>query len=146
MRMPPARHFTDLIVWQLADRLRIETFRFTGRRDFQRDLKLCAQTEDAINSVCRNIAEGFGCATHPEFARFLEIARRSFNEHQDCLRGALLKGYVTRDELGPARMLVKRLAPALSRFIADLRQRPDSPRRRRRIAATPKPILRDDDT
>ena len=128
--MPPARHFTDLVVWQLADQLRVETLRFTGRPDFQRDLKLRSQTEDAINSVCRNIAEGFGCATHAEFARFLEIARRSFNEIQDCLHGAALKGYVARDELGTVRMLVKRLAPALNRLIADLRRRPDPPQRR----------------
>ena len=125
-----AHHFTDLIVWQLADQLRIETLRFTSRPAFQRDLKLCGQTEDAINSVCRNIAEGFGCVSHAEFARFLEIARRSFNELQDCLRGAMLKGYVAQDELGTVRMLIKRLAPALSRLIADLRRRPDKPRRR----------------
>ena len=104
--MAGARHFTDLVVWQLADQLRIETLRFTSRRAFQRDLKLCSQSEDAINSVCRNTAEGFGCATHAEFARFLEIARRSFNELQDCLRGAMLKGYVSQDELAAARSLV----------------------------------------
>ena len=128
--MSGARHFTDLVVWQLADQLRIETLRFTSRPVFQRDLRLCSQTEDAINSVCRNTAEGFGCATHAEFARFLEIARRSLNELQDCFRGATLKGYVSQDELGTFRMLVKRLAPALSRFIADLRRRPETPKRR----------------
>jgi four helix bundle protein len=126
--MAGARHFSDLIVWQLADGLRVETFRVTRRPGFLRDLKLCSQTEDAANSVCRNIAEGFGCGTHKEFARFLEIARRSVNEVQDCLRAATLKGYVAADDLTAARTLMKRLFPALNRLIADLRQRPDPPR------------------
>ena len=52
---------------------------------------LKSQIEGAVNSVCRNIAEGFGCGTHAEFARFLGISRRSLNELQDALRGALLK-------------------------------------------------------
>ena len=127
--MAGARHFTELIVWQLADELRVETLRITTRFGFERDLKLHSQTEDAINSVCRNIAEGFGCG-HKEFARFLEIARRSLNELQDCLRAATLKGYARPDELAGVRMLIRRLTPALGRLIADLRSRPDPPRRR----------------
>ena len=76
----------------IADALRIETFRLTRRPPFARDFKHQAQTEDAIDSVCRNIAEGFGCGSHAEFARFLEISRRSLNELLDCLRSAQLKG------------------------------------------------------
>jgi hypothetical protein len=30
-----------------------------------------------VNSVCRNVAEGFGCESHVEFARFLKISRRA---------------------------------------------------------------------
>ena len=126
--MAGARHFTELIVWQLADELRVETLRITRRSNFERDLKLHSQTEDAINSVCRNIAEGFGCVSHKEFARFLEIARRSLNEVQDCLRAATLKGYVRPDELAAGRMLIKRLTPALNRLIAALRRNPEPPR------------------
>ena len=67
------------------------------------------QVEDAANSVCRNIAEGFGCETHIEFARFLEIARRSLNEVQDSLHGAQLKEYVTVAEIAPIRSLSGRI-------------------------------------
>ena len=49
---------------------------------------------------------------------------------EDCLRAATLKGYVSPEDLAAARLLLRRLYPALSRLIADLRRRPDSPRRR----------------
>jgi four helix bundle protein len=78
-----------LIVWQLADQIRVLVFKLTERERFARDLKLHSQTEDAANSVCRNIAEGFACK-HKEFARFLEISRRSLNGLGDSFRTAQL--------------------------------------------------------
>jgi four helix bundle protein len=125
--MSGARHFTKLIVWQLADELRIETLRLTSRRQFERDLKLHSQTEDAINSACRNIAEGFGCKTHKEFAHFLRISRRSLNELQDTFQGALLKHHISSSDLVPARLLLRRLFPAMGSFIAYLDSTPDHP-------------------
>jgi four helix bundle protein len=64
------RHFSDLIVWKLADEIRVETFRLTSVGKFSADLRARSQAEDAANSVCRNIAEGFGCESHAEFAAF----------------------------------------------------------------------------
>ena len=61
--MRGARHFEELIVWQLSDQLRAETFKLTSRPAFARDLKLHSQTEDAVNSVCRNISEDSAAAT-----------------------------------------------------------------------------------
>jgi four helix bundle protein len=104
--------------------------KLTDKAAFARDFRLKSQAEDAVNSVCRNIAEGFGCETHAEFARSLSISRRSLNELQDVLRGALLKRYVTADDLAPSRDLSQRLYPALSRFIAYLRRTPDPKRSR----------------
>jgi four helix bundle protein len=123
--MRGARHFRELIVWQLADELRRETLALTERPDFARDFKLREQAEDAIHSTCRNIAEGFGCDTHREFARFLVIARRSLNELQDAHQGAIEKRHVTGAELRPSRQLLTRLYPALSRFIAYLDRTPN---------------------
>ena len=120
--MRGARHFRELIIWQLGDQLRIELFKMTRRRPLQADLKLRSQLDDAIDSVCRNIAEGFGCGDR-EFARFLRIARRSLNEVQDELRSALLKEYVTESDLIDARKLMRRLYPALSSLIRHLDQK-----------------------
>ena len=66
----------------------------TKRPGFYADLKLRSQLDAASDSVCRNVAEGFGCRSDREFARFLRIARRSLNEVQDCFISALHKGYV----------------------------------------------------
>jgi four helix bundle protein len=69
--------------------------KLTQRPPFSHDFKHRSQVQDAIDSVCRNIAEGFGCVSHAEFARYLEIARRSLNEVCDCIRSARLKGYIS---------------------------------------------------
>jgi four helix bundle protein len=124
IRVRGARHFTELIVWQLADQLRIQILGLTKRKPFVADLKLRSQTDDAADSVCRNIAEGFGCKDH-EFARFLRIARRSLNEVQDQFRSAKLKAYVVEADLAEARKLMRRLYAGLGSLIRYLeRDRP----------------------
>jgi four helix bundle protein len=130
--MRGARHFSDLTIWKLADELRVETFKLTSRPRFARDLKAQSQADDAANSICRNIAEGFGCESHREFARFLEISRRSINELQDIFRGAQLKGYVTVADCAAVRRLFRRLYPALNGMLAYLRRTPDYGQRPRR--------------
>jgi hypothetical protein len=56
-----ARHYSQLICWQLADSLRVQIYKVTSRAPCKNDFKRKGQLEDAIDSVCRNIAEGFGC-------------------------------------------------------------------------------------
>jgi four helix bundle protein len=122
--MAGARHSSQMIVWQLGDELRIEVFRLTGRSDFDRDLKARGQIDDAVNSVCRNIAEGFACESHREFARFVSISRRSLNELLDGLRGAVQHGYLSQGDAQPCHSLARRLFPAMSRLLAYLRTTP----------------------
>ncbi len=117
--MAGARHYTELIAWQLADELRVAAFAFTRRPQFSRDFKHRGQAEDAIDSICRNIAEGFGCESPREFARFLEVSRRSLNEVTDTLRSAQLKGYVSAEELAPIRTLTRRLYAAIGSLRAN---------------------------
>lgn len=138
--MPPsAHHYSQLIVWKLAEEIRIEVFKLTAKPLFAADFKAKRQGEDAANSVCRNIAEGFGCETHAEFARFLEISRRSLNEVHDVLHGAELKEYVSPSELTPIRQLSRRLYPAFSQFIAYLKATPNiRPHRQAKAAGTDK--------
>ena len=130
--MAGATHFTELIVWRLADALRQETTRLTKRPSYTRNYRLREQTDDAADSVCRNIAEGFASDTHGQFASYLRVSRRSFNELKDALMSAQEKALVTAADLVPPRQTMRRLLPALNRFIADLernhkrRNRPDS--------------------
>jgi four helix bundle protein len=118
--MPGARHFTELIVWQLADQHRVQVFALTKRTPLYADLKLRSQIDDAVDSVCRNVAEGFGCETHREFARFVRIARRSMNEVQDGLRSAVIKEYLTDDDLTAVRQFQRRLYRAIAKLLAYL--------------------------
>ena len=118
--MGGARHFTDLIVWQLGDQHRAEIFKLTKRPRLRADLKLRSQLDDAADSVCRNIAEGFGCQSHREFAKFVRIGRRSLNEVQDELRSAVLKEYVTEDELASVKRLHRRLYAAIAALLRHL--------------------------
>jgi ethanolamine ammonia-lyase small subunit len=88
-----AQHFTDLVVWQPADQLRVHVFRATARPPLRTDFKLRSQLADAADSVCRNIAEGFGAQSNREFARF-------------------------RTDLLDARRLLRRLYPAIGSLLA----------------------------
>jgi four helix bundle protein len=86
--MAGARHFSELVIWQLADALRSETVKLTNRRIYARNFRLREQTDDAADSICRNIAEGFAADTHGHFASYLRISRRSFNELKDAFISA----------------------------------------------------------
>jgi transcriptional regulator len=118
--MAGAHLHSQFVSWQLADAVRDITLRVTQRPPFSGDRTHRARAESAIDAVCRNIAEGLGCASHAEFACYLESARRSLNEYRDCLRAAQLKGYVSEAEAGELRALSRRLYPTLNNFIAYL--------------------------
>jgi four helix bundle protein len=125
--MAGVRDFRDLICWQLADRIRTAIYPLTTRPAFVHDVRLRTQTEDAIESVCRNIAEGFGCGSNPEFHRFLTYSKRSLNELFDSLRSAETKGHLRANDLVEIRSLGRRLYPALEGLMLHLRRHPHSP-------------------
>jgi four helix bundle protein len=139
--MRGARHFTELTVWQLADELRRELLKLTGRPAYLRNLRLREQTDDAIDSVCRNIAEGFGADTHGQFAWFLRVSRRSLNEVQDAILSAQQKRILTADDLAAARVLIRRLLPALNRFIGYLQRTPKQRNRQAPSKTRPQEFL-----
>ena len=105
---------------QLGDQHRAQVFKLTERAGLRTDLKLRSQLDDAADSVCRNIAEGFGCQSHREFARFLRISRRSMNEVQDGLRSAVLKRYLTEQDLVGVAQLHRRFYKAMAGLLRHL--------------------------
>ena len=123
-----AKHVSELVVWQLADGMRRHVFSWTERAPFAKDFKAKGQIDDAVNSVCRNVSEGFG-GTHKEFANYLRIARRSLNEVLDCTRAAQMKRYINASQASEVYRLARRLVPALKEFIAYLERTPDPPPR-----------------
>jgi four helix bundle protein len=131
-----ARHFNELICWQLARELRREVVRLSMSPALSRDFGLRDQIRDAASSVCANIAEGFGRFSHREFIRFLEIARGSLNEVEDRLTDVEDRGYVCSADLAVARNLHQRTNVAICRLTASLREGSSGIRGRRNPAGS----------
>ena len=74
------RNHRDLLVWQRAHALAVETRRAT--RQFPRSgyAALQSQIVRAAESIVLNIVEGCASPTQKEFARFLDIAIKSASE------------------------------------------------------------------
>jgi len=86
--------FRQLAAWQRVDELRQEIIAFTSKEPVSRDFKFCNQIRDAIGSACRNTSEGFGRFRPGENVRFLEFAKGSIDEVQDCLIEAQQKRFL----------------------------------------------------
>jgi four helix bundle protein len=63
----------------------VDIYRLAARLPATERYNLASQITRAATSVPLNIAEGCGCSTKPEFARFLGIAYRSLKEIVTCL-------------------------------------------------------------
>jgi four helix bundle protein len=77
---PPIKGYRDLIVWQRAMDLVVETYRLTDFLPPNEQLGLIPQLRRAAVSVPCNIAEGHGRLTGRDYARHLGYARGSVME------------------------------------------------------------------
>lgn len=91
------KRFEDILAWQEARKLVKDIYLISRDGNFSKDFGLRDQIQRAAVSVMANIAEGFDCDSHIEFARFLGIARRSAVEVQSLLFIALDTGYITEE-------------------------------------------------
>ena len=72
--------YHQLDIWQRGMDFTVEIYAFSRLLPKEERFNLVAQLRRAATSVPLNIAEGSGCATNPEFARFLGYAYRSLKE------------------------------------------------------------------
>lgn len=91
------KRFEDILAWQEARRLVKQVYKLTQEGKFAKDFGLRDQIQRAAVSAMTNIAEGFDCDSHVEFARFLGIARRSAVEVQSLLYAALDINYLDEE-------------------------------------------------
>jgi four helix bundle protein len=91
------KRFEDILAWQEARKLVTQVYDMTREGTFAKDFGLRDQIQRAAVSVMANIAEGFDCESHREFARFLGFARRSAVEVQSLLYAALDIGHITEE-------------------------------------------------
>lgn len=89
------RRFEDIQAWQEARILTKQVYVMTREGALSKDFGLRDQLQRASVSVMANIAEGFDCDSHAEFARFLGFVRCSAVEIQSLLYAALDAGYIT---------------------------------------------------
>ena len=122
--MAGARHFRELVCWQLAWELKVALYRLVDTPQVQRDFRFCSQVRDAAASAPRNIAEGFGRRTHADFARFLDVARASLGECQNHLQDAVDRGYLSAGDFKAVNALAERACGAVAGLQRHLRKRP----------------------
>lgn len=91
------KRFEEIKAWQEARILTQKIYKLSGDDLFGKDFGLRDQIRRASVSTMANIAEGFDCNSNKEFARFLEIARRSAVEVQSLLYVALDVGYIDQE-------------------------------------------------
>ena len=89
-----AKRFEDLDVWQRARVLTKSIYLVSGKDLFVKDWELRNQIRSAAISVMSNIAEGFDSGFNTEFARFLNMAKRSLSEIQSQLYIAIDQAYI----------------------------------------------------
>jgi four helix bundle protein len=73
--------FQDLEIWQMAIEIGDKLFDIADQLEQKHLFRFAEQLRAAGMSMSNNIAEGSGCDSDKEFARFLDIARRSTFEN-----------------------------------------------------------------
>src|SRR5687768_9023509 len=121
--MAGARHFRELVCWQLSQELKIELYRLVESPEVKRDFRFYDQVRHAAASAPRNIAEGFGRRTHAEFARYLDVARGSLAECQNHLQDGVDRGYLDAAEFKRLNTLSERTCGAIAGMQRYLRGR-----------------------
>lgn len=121
--MAGARHFRELDCWQLATELKLALYQLAERPTVRKDFRFYNQLRDAAASAPRNIAEGFGRRTHPDFAHYLDVARASLGECQNHLQDAVDRGYLNADDFQTMNTLAERTCGAVAGLQRYLRKR-----------------------
>jgi four helix bundle protein len=118
-----ARHFKELVCWQLSNDLKLEIYRLAEAKDVRDDIRFHDQIRNAAASAPRNIAEGFGRRTDKEFAHYLDIARGSLMECQNHLQDAKDRGYLAEPDFATMNALARRACGAVAGLQRHLRRK-----------------------
>jgi four helix bundle protein len=120
--------FKDLIAWQKAAELTVETYKLTAHFPDSERFGLTSQMRRSAVSIASNIAEGYGRSSRGEYHLFLGNARGSCCELETQIFVARKLGFGTASGLDAAEHLcndVGRLLGALMKSIKP--KRPTAP-------------------
>ena len=115
--MAAARQIEDLIVWQMAVKLRDEILGLTESGRIAKDWSLCDQIRDSARSAPRNLAEGFDRFQPREFAHFARIARGSLGETKNHLLDGATRGYLSKPDADRLIALATRCRKSTTRLM-----------------------------
>ena len=121
--------YRELIVWQRAMDLVPAVYAVARQLPLEERYALGDQLRRSAVSVPANIAEGQARQHRREFIQALMIARGSLAEVDTLLQITLRLGYVSREVVSPAGILIVSTRQLLERLIGHLRSRADLPRR-----------------
>ena len=113
--------YKELIVWQIADALRVDVYGLIERTAASRDTAFANQLRRSVSGISSNIVEGFRRFGPSEFARALDIAYAEAGETANWLEDGIRRGYWTERDVDAARLLLRRLNPGLMHLTRYLR-------------------------
>jgi len=112
-----AKRYQDLVAWQLANELKKKVYALIDASSARDDRKFCDQLKDSAASATRNLSEGFGCYRHPEFARYVRIAKSSLTETHNHLGDGVDRGHWPPQHAAPLQELADRAIGACVRLL-----------------------------
>ena len=123
------RSYRDLVVWQRAMELVIESYRLSRMLPKTEVYGLASQIQRAAVSVPANIAEGHGREHLGDYIRHLSVATGSVMELETHLLIALRLSYLKDADIKPALALsseVSRMLSALTKKLRSLHLAPST--------------------
>ena len=121
--MAGVRDHTELDCWKLCDELQDRVHEITSRSTFT-DLELKAQLDEAVDSPCPNIGEGFSRYYPKDNARFVRVAKGSLTEVMEHMRKVRKRGFATPEECGEVCLLARRARGAVNGYVVYLESAP----------------------
>lgn len=94
-----AKHnFKELIVWQKARQLVIDTYKITAKFPVAEKYSLISQINRSAVSISSNIAEGAGRNTNKDFSRFIDIAKGSAYELESQIINSVDLEFISKSD------------------------------------------------
>ena len=118
--MAGVREHTELTVWKLCDELRERVRPIVDRAAFGRYPKLREQIDEAAESPCPNIGEGFSRYFPRDNARFVRVAAGSLTELIEHLGRAHARRLITTEESESLVSLARRARKTATRYMVYL--------------------------
>jgi four helix bundle protein len=118
------RRYQDLDAWRLANDLKREIYALIDSTPAGGDRRFCDQLRASAGSAPANLAEGFGCFVHTEFARYVRIARASLFEAHNHLGDGADRHYWSSEESTRLQELADRAIRATTRLLRYLTSTP----------------------